>query len=100
VDLLEALPGTMMYVAGEQVAPHFRKIYKGKLVLNGGYFKAESQAALASGSADAIAIGIPFIANPDLITRLKTDAPLATAPMSSWYMGGDEGYNEYPALAA
>lgn len=100
VDLLEALPDTMMYVGGEQVAPHFRKIYTGNLVLNGGYLKPQAQAALGRGAADAIAIGVPFIANPDLVTRLKNDLPLAQSPMSTWYMGGDEGYLDFSGLAA
>jgi N-ethylmaleimide reductase len=99
VDLLEALPGTMMYVEGEQVAPHFRRIYKGNLVLNGGYLRAESDAALASNAADAIAIGVPFIANPDLVSRLKNNLPLAQSPMNTWYMGGDEGYLDFAKAA-
>jgi N-ethylmaleimide reductase len=99
VDLLEALPGSMMHVPGEQVAATFRKLYRGNLVLNGGYLKADAQAALASGGADAIAIGVPFIANPDLVERLKQDLPLAHIPMKAWYMGGDEGYTDL-AMAA
>ncbi len=100
VDLLEALPGSMMHVAGEQIAPTFRKLYRGNLVLNGGYLKADAQTALDSGAADAIAIGVPFIANPDLVDRLKHDLPLTESPMRTWYMGGDEGYLDFPSLAA
>jgi N-ethylmaleimide reductase len=100
VDLLEGLPGSTLYVDGTQVAPIFRKIYKGNLVLNGGYLRAESEAALASGAADAIAIGVPFIANPDLVTRLKNNLELAQSPMKTWYMGGDEGYIDFPKLVA
>jgi N-ethylmaleimide reductase len=99
LHILEALPGTMMYVAGEPVHPHLRKLFDGPFILNGGYDKGSSQAALDSNAADAIAIGIPFIANPDLVSRMRHDAPLATSPMSTWYMGGDEGYSEFKPLA-
>jgi N-ethylmaleimide reductase len=100
LDILEGIPGSMMHVPGDPVAPHIRTAYKGKLVLNGGYLREAAQAALDSGAADAIAIGIPFIANPDLITRLEKDLPLGEAPMKTWYMGLDEGYNDFAALAA
>jgi N-ethylmaleimide reductase len=100
LHLLEALPGTMVYVAGEPVHPHLRKIFTGPLILNGGYDKVSSQAAIDASAADAIAIGVPFIANPDLIARMQQDSPLAESPMSHWYMGGDEGYNDYKAFAA
>jgi N-ethylmaleimide reductase len=99
LDVLEALPGSMMHVAGEPVHPHMRKIFNGPLILNGGYDKATSQAALGSGAADAIALGIPFIANPDLVNRLRHNLPLAKSPVETWYMGGDEGYLNFQAAA-
>ncbi len=100
LHILEALPGTMMYVDGAPVHPHLRKLFDGPFILNGGYDTASSQAALDSGAADALAIGVPFIANPDLVARMRQGLPLGEAPMSSWYMGGDEGYNDYKAIAA
>ncbi len=100
LDILEGVPGSMMHVAGDPIAPHMRSVYKGNLVVNGGYLKVNGQAALDAQAADAIAIGIPFIANPDLISRLQKDAPLAQSPMSTWYMGLDEGYNDFASLAA
>ncbi|MEU9559665.1 alkene reductase [Streptomyces fumanus] len=47
--------------------------------------------------ADLIAFGRAFLANPDLVERLRTDLPLATADESTYYQGGDAGYLTYPA---
>lgn len=42
-----------------------------------------------------IAFGKPFIGNPDLVERLRTDAPLFDAPASSYFGGGAQGYTEF-----
>jgi N-ethylmaleimide reductase len=100
LHILEGLPGTTMHMSGASVHPGLRKIFKGPLILNGGYDRASGEAALASGAADAVAIGVPFIANPDLVERLRQNAPLAESSMSTWYMGGAEGYAGFKTLAA
>jgi exoribonuclease R len=56
------------------------------------------QAALDAGEADAITFGRPFLANPDLVERLRRDAPLNPDVMATWYSQGPEGYIDYPAL--
>jgi N-ethylmaleimide reductase len=56
--------------------------------------------AVATGSADLVAFGRPFISNPDLVERLRRDAPLAALNQKTLYGGGAEGYTDYPALAA
>ena len=50
--------------------------------------------AVAHGAVDAVAFGVPFIANPDLPERLKRDAPLNAANPSA----GPDGYSDYPTL--
>ena len=55
---------------------------------------------MASGAADAVAYGRPFIANPDLPERLKQDAPLNDPDPATFYGGGAEGYTDYPTLNA
>ncbi|MEZ0210061.1 MAG: alkene reductase, partial [Methylophilus sp.] len=57
-------------------------------------------AVIASGHADAVAYGVPFIANPDLVSRYAKDAPLNEADSSSFYGGTDKGYTDYPFLSA
>lgn len=71
---------------------------RGPLLLAGGFDLARADAALAAGTAQAIAFGRPFIANPDFVTRLKSGAPLAAPRVELFYTPGPEGYSDYPAL--
>ena len=82
------------------VSTKFREVYKGKLILNGNYNQEIATAALANNEADAIAFGKFFIANPDLVERFKTNAPLNAPQPDTFYKGGPEGYTDYPPLAA
>ena len=77
-----------------------RKCFKGSYVANLAYDKVRGNAAVASGHADAIAYGVPFIANPDLVERYRTNAPLNEADSSSFYGGTEKGYTDYPFLNA
>jgi N-ethylmaleimide reductase len=81
-------------------SPLIRQHFKGPLILNSDYDKDRAQADLDSGLADAISFGRPFIANPDLVERLGSDAPLNPIKgMETWYGPGEDGYTNYPALA-
>ena len=62
------------------------------------YDKTTGNAAIASGHADAVAYGVLFIANPDLVERFRKDAPLNQADSSSFYGGTEKGYTDYPTL--
>ncbi|MDI1298026.1 alkene reductase [Methylotenera sp.] len=77
-----------------------RKHFKGAYVANLGYDKVRGNAAIASGHADAIAFGVPFIANPDLVQRYKADAALNEADSKTFYGGSEKGYTDYPFLNA
>jgi N-ethylmaleimide reductase len=66
---------------------------------NFGYDKARANAVLASGQADLVAFGVPFIANPDLPERFRRDAPLNAPDPATFYGGGEKGYTDYPSLA-
>ena len=72
---------------------------KGAWMVNNGYDGKLAEHALAHG-ADLVAFGRPFIANPDLVERLRQGAPLATPDKATFYGGGAKGYTDYPALAA
>lgn len=78
----------------------FRKQFKGAYIANLAYDKARGNAAIASGHADAVAYGVPFIANPDLVERFRVDAPLNEADANSFYGGSEKGYIDYPFLKA
>jgi N-ethylmaleimide reductase len=76
----------------------FRKLFKGKYMANLAYDKVRGNAAIASGHADCIAFGVPYIANPDLVERFKVDAPLNEADSDTFYGGTEQGYTDYPFL--
>jgi N-ethylmaleimide reductase len=75
----------------------FRRAYTGTLMIAGGYTGETGQAALDSGRADLIAIGRPFISNPDLVERLRNGWPLTEPDRAVFYHGGRAGYIDYPA---
>ncbi|MFT4649447.1 MAG: N-ethylmaleimide reductase [Glaciecola sp.] len=85
---------------GEAVTlKEIRAVYSGTLMGNCGYDLETAQAAIAEGSADTIAFGRPFIANPDLVERLQNGWPLAESNPEQWF-GGDElgtAYTDFPA---
>ena len=72
---------------------------KAAWMVNNGYDRALADQALADG-ADLVAFGRPFIANPDLVRRLRERAPLQVPDRATMYGGGAEGYTDYPALTA
>src|SRR3982075_2711589 len=75
-----------------------RKRFKGAYVANNGYDFELANQVLAANAADLIAFGKPFIANPDLVERLKRGAPLNAPDKATFYGGGAKGYTDYPAL--
>ncbi len=99
VELREPGPdGTFGSTTQPAISPAFRKHWTGPLILNQDYDKAKAEAVVTDGRADGIAFGRPYIANPDLVERLRTGAPLAKDDMATWYSRGPEGYTDYPAL--
>lgn len=77
-----------------------RKLFKGAYMANLSYDKARGNAVIARGHADAVAYGVPFISNPDLVERFKLDAPLNEADSSTFYGGTEKGYTDYPFMKA
>jgi N-ethylmaleimide reductase len=77
-----------------------REAFKGPLILAGGFDQAGAEAVLAAGQADLIAFGRPFLANPDLVARMRSGAALNAVDMSTFYTPGPKGYTDYPTLAA
>jgi N-ethylmaleimide reductase len=76
-----------------------RKRFAGPWIVNNGYTRDMAVEAIASGYADLVAFGKLFIANPDLVERLRTDGPYNKLDADHLYGGGVEGYTDYPALA-
>jgi N-ethylmaleimide reductase len=75
-----------------------RKRFRGAWMVNNGYTREMAIDAVASGYADLVAFGRPFIANPDLVERLRIDAPLNSLDADHLFGGGAQGYTDYPAL--
>jgi N-ethylmaleimide reductase len=69
----------------------------GAWMVNNGYDLALAQQALADG-ADLVAFGRPYIANPDLVARLKAGGPFNKPDKMTFYGGGEKGYTDYPRL--
>lgn len=74
----------------------FRPLFDGVLIGNCGYTQETAEERITEGTADLIAIGRPFITNPDLPERYRNNWPLNPAEdMSLWYTPGREGYTDY-----
>ena len=71
---------------------------KGAWMVNNGYDQALAEKAVAEG-ADLVAFGVPFLANPDLVARLRNSSPLNQPDKATFYGGGAKGYTDYPALS-
>ena len=69
------------------------------MIIGAGAYTAEkAETLIKQGFIDAAAFGRSFIANPDLVERLKQGAPLNEPKLASFYGGGAEGYTDYPTL--
>jgi 2,4-dienoyl-CoA reductase-like NADH-dependent reductase (Old Yellow Enzyme family) len=82
----------------EPVSPAIRQVFGGALILNSDYVGSTAEARLTQGAADAISFGRPFIANPDLVERLRSRAELAEPHPGTFYTPGPNGYTDYPSL--
>ncbi len=79
-----------------RLAPELRAAFGGPVILAGGQSRDSAEQALSSSGADALAFGRPFIANPDLPSRLRVGAPLAEPDPRTIYQGAAEGYVGWP----
>ena len=70
---------------------------KGAWMVNNGYDQAMAETAVRDGD-DLVAFGKLYIANPDLVARLKQGGPFNEGNQKTWYGGGAEGYTDYPSL--
>jgi N-ethylmaleimide reductase len=99
LHLLDPLPGHAFATPGAPLLhPHIRQLFSGPLILNGGYDATTGSRALAENQADAIAYGVPFLANPDLPERYRQGAELNAPDFARMYTDGAEGYTDYPSL--
>jgi N-ethylmaleimide reductase len=76
-----------------------RRRFRGTYIANNGYTLDLAKAAIETSRAHLVAFGKAFIANPDLVARLRVNAPLNEPDKTTFYGGGEKGYTDYPALA-
>jgi len=82
----------------KNVTLHYRKIYTGTLITNGGYGRDTGNQVIQDGIADLVSYAKLFLANPDLPKRFETTAPLNTPDEGTFYGGDEKGYTDYPFL--
>ncbi|WP_397473321.1 alkene reductase [Pusillimonas sp.] len=76
-----------------------KRLFGGSVIANDGHDQHSAQTVLDEGRADAVAFGRAFIANPDLVRRLREDQPLNAWDPSTFYGDGPKGYTDYPCLS-
>jgi N-ethylmaleimide reductase len=104
LEIVEGATGGARDLSDQGVAAFdysaLQRAFAGPVVLNNGYTRQMAMDAVASGRADAVSFGRPFISNPDLVHRLREDAPLAPLRSGTVYANDATGYTDYPALEA
>lgn len=110
IEKLNALPLAYLHLMratpDAERLPHWPKdtiatfgpLFRGPLLVNGGYDRDSAEAVLEADAAQAVSFGAPFVSNPDLVHRFEVGAPLAVGDRSTFYGGGEKGYVDYPAL--
>ncbi|TPG71736.1 alkene reductase [Hymenobacter nivis] len=84
--------------AEPHIAKHYRPMYQGTLIINGGFDQEKGNKVVADGDADLVAFGTLYISNPDLVERFAEHAPLAEGDKDTFYTPGPKGYTDYPKL--
>ncbi|MBV1790064.1 alkene reductase [Marinobacterium sp. D7] len=86
-------------VREDSLGPELKRLFGGVYIANEGFTLESGNQWVDAGNADAIAFGVPYIANPDLSLRFKQGAELNTPDPSTFYASSAEGYVSYPAIA-
>lgn len=82
-----------------RIGPALKAAFGGAYIANDKFTRETGNQVLAAGEADAVAFGVPFIANPDLPERLRRNAPLNPPDQTTFYAPGPKGYSDYPFLS-
>ena len=98
IDLVEGATGGIREFGAPFDYQSLRDRFRGTYIANNGYSLKLAAETIECGGADLIAFGKAFIANPDLVRRLRNGAPLAVPDEATVYGGGARGYIDYPAL--
>ncbi len=91
---------TREFAADDSQMAVLKKLFGGPLIANEQHDPHTAQSILDNGTADAVAFGKAFIANPDLVARLRQGAALNAWDPTTFYGAGPKGYTDYPCLSA
>jgi len=91
---------TREHFSAPALTPALKKAFGGCLIANEQFTKESAGRVLEEGTADAVAFGRAYIANPDLVERFKRDTSLNKLDVETLYGGGPKGYTDYPTLDA
>jgi N-ethylmaleimide reductase len=80
------------------IAKHYRPIYKGTLMINGGFDQEKGNEIIKNGHADLVSFGKLYVSNPDLPERFEKDAEINEWNEDTFYTPGAKGYTDYPTL--
>lgn len=79
----------------QNIAKHYRPLYKGTLMINGGFNQETGNKIIDRGEADLVAFGKPFVSNPDLVERFTNNWPITDWDADTFYTTGEKGYLDY-----
>lgn len=96
LHLIEPIASGFMERPENPVIDRVRAIFRGVVVQNGSFDGMAADACIAAGKADAVSFGRPYIANPDLVDRMRAGQPLAVPDFDFAYVGEERGYIDYP----
>ena len=99
IHLIEPIASGFMEKPDYPVIDKLREVFSRTIIQNGSFDGETAAAYVAQGKADAISFGRPYIANPDLVSRIRNEWPLAAADFDFAYVGEARGYTDYPAYA-
>ncbi|MEI9978533.1 MAG: alkene reductase [Edaphobacter sp.] len=88
--------GNPIEMLREHTFDHFGDLFKGTLIGNGGFDLLTADAHVQRGNVDLVSFARHFIANPDLVARLRKGDALSPSDPATYYTGGSKGYIDYP----
>jgi 2,4-dienoyl-CoA reductase-like NADH-dependent reductase (Old Yellow Enzyme family) len=100
VHLIEPIAPGFMDKPANPVIDRVRAAFAGAIIQNGSFDGPTADACIAAGEADAVSFGRPYIANPDLVRRLRDGLPLVAPNFDFAYVGEERGYSDYPEYGA
>jgi N-ethylmaleimide reductase len=99
IHIIEGVTQGTREVEGGFDLQTLRRSFRGRYIANNGYDLRLALEARRRNLADLIAFGRLFISNPDLVERLRLDAPLTQPDRATFFGGGAAGYTDYPPLS-